>query len=225
MSDNTKYSQSGFTVAELLITTAIAGIVLIAISSFMLSFYGGIIATNTEAKLAVESQAILQNIVEELRVSSGVRATNTITDTNAPGGAWTTSNDDLILIISTPVLNDSNDFETSPVTGSPYQNEIVYFAQNGALFKRTLANTNAAENDIVTSCPQASSTPSCPPDVKMTDNFEDMSFEFYDQDDVITSDLPTARSIKLTIDMLKKTYGRTITFRNTIRITLRNTTL
>lgn len=221
----TKLGQRGVTIVELLMVTAIAGLLVVSVLSVTLVFYGDIIRGNQQARLAVESQNILRNVVEELRVSSGIRANNAIADSNAPGGAWSTSNEDLILIISTPVLDSTNNFVVNPITGSPYQNEIVYFADNGTLYKRHLANTSATGNTVKTSCPAVSASASCPADVVMSQNFETMHFVFYDQDDVITTTLADAKSIELTVEMLRRSFGQIIEFDNRIRITLRNTVL
>lgn len=220
-----RQDRRGITIVELLMVTAIAGLLVVSVMSVTFVFYGDIIRGNQQARLAVESQNILRNIVEELRLSSGIRANNSIADSNAPGGGWTTSNENLILIISTPVLDASNDFVTDPVTGSPYQNEIVYFANGGILYKRILANPDATGNTLKTSCPAASASASCPADVKMSENFETMHFIFYDQDDAITTTLTAAKSIELTIEMLRRSFGQVIEFDNRIRITLRNTVL
>lgn len=215
----------GVTIIELIVVTAIAGLLIISTTTVMLFFYGDVLRGNLQSQLAVESQNVLRTIVEELRVSSGIRSSNTINDANAPGGLWTTSNTNLILIISTPVLNGSRQFVIDSATGSPYQNEIVYFANNGTLYKRYLANTSATGNTFKTSCPMALSSSSCPADVIMSKNFSTMNFVFYDQDDVQTSNIADARSIKLQIIMNRKTYGKDIKFDNSIRVTLRNTVL
>lgn len=223
MLDSTNPIKSaGFTVTELLIAVAVSGILAGVLLTFTFLSYGGTIQNSSEARLAVESQNILRSVVEELRVSSGVRATNSLNDPNAPGGAWTTSNSDLVLIISTPVTDNSNQYVIDPLTGGPYQNEIVYYAQGNTLYKRYLANSAASGNLFKTSCPEALASDTCPADVKLSEHFKNMSFVFYDQDDVETTTLASVRSIKLNIDMEQKSFGRTVSFNNSIRMTMRN---
>lgn len=185
--------------------------------------YGDTLRTTLYAQLATESQTVLRSVVEELRQSSSIRTNNANPDSFAPGGSWTTSNSNLILIISTPALNSSNNFIIDSDTGDPYQNEIVYFASGGRLYKRFLANPSAPGNTRKTTCPQANSSASCPPDIIMTNNFKTLSFIFYDQDDATTTSIPNARSIRLFIQMERRSYGKTLTFDNNIRITIRNT--
>lgn len=214
--------QLGFTIVETLVAITIAGILVGTLLTVTFFWYGNTIQNSTQARLAVESQNILRSIVEELRVSSGIRASNTITDPNAPGGNWTTSNASLVLIISSPVLDASNNFVISPVTGDPYQNEIVYYAVDGTLYKRYLANPSAPGNTFTTSCPQNLATNTCPADVILSRYFKDMTFTFYDQDDAVTNTHTAARSIYMTILMEQDAFGKNVTFTNNIRMTMRN---
>ncbi|HET7630408.1 MAG TPA: type II secretion system protein, partial [Candidatus Saccharimonadales bacterium] len=133
-------STKGFTIIELLVAIVVGSLLIGTMLTVTFLFYGGTIRENYESRLAVESGNLLRSITDELRTSSGVRSANAIADPNAPGGQWTTSNASLVLIISTPVIDSGGNFVMSPLTGAPYQNEIVYFAQGGTLYKRYLAN-------------------------------------------------------------------------------------
>lgn len=221
MSDNTNTSR-GFTIVELVIAVVVAGILVTTLLTVTFSFYGNSIRSSTQARLAVESQNILRSIVEELRISSGVRASNTNSDPNAPVGGWTTSNASLVLIISTPVLDSSNNYVINSTTGELYQNEIVYYANNKTLYKRYLADASAPGNQMKRSCPPAIATGTCPADVVLSNHFKDMNFVFYDQDNVTTTNLPLARSVQMIIDMEQNAFGSILTFNNKIRVTMRN---
>src|SRR5690606_18214455 len=122
-----------------------------------------------QSRLAVESQNILRLMVEDLRTSSSIRANNSIEDENAPGAGWTTSNDNLILIVSTPAVDDSNNYIVNEDTNRIYHNEFVYYASGSTLYKRSLANPDAEDNKLSTSCPKAIATSSCPPDAVISD--------------------------------------------------------
>lgn len=217
-----RLNQGGVTIVELLVVIGIASVLLLSFMTVSIYMYGDTIRSSLYAQLATESETVLRSVVEELRQSSSIRTSNANPDANAPGGAWTTSNSNLILIISTPALDSSNNFIINPSTGYPYQNEIVYFASGSQLYKRYLANPSAIGNTRKTTCPQAASNSSCPADILMSNNFKTLDFVFYDQDDAITTTIPNARSIKLLLQMQRKTYGKTLTFDNTIRITMRN---
>jgi len=227
---NTKHlkknlGQPGFSIVELLVVTAISGLLIASAITVMMFFYGDVLRSNIQSRLAVESQNILRAFVEELRVSSGIKDSNSISDPNSPVGGWLTSNENLILIISTPVLDSNNDFVIDPLTGSPYQNEIIYFADGNRLYRRYLGNPSADGNIIKTTCPIAMATSSCPADAIMSENFNTMNFIFYDRDDIQTLVLADAKSIKLHVKMLRRSFGKDIEFENNIRITLRNTVL
>jgi type II secretory pathway pseudopilin PulG len=216
-------NQVGVTIVELLVVIGISSVLLISFMTVSVYMYGDTVRTSLYAQLATESQTVLRSVVEELRQSSSIRTSNANPDANAPGGAWTTSNSNLILIISIPAVDSSNNYIIDSNTGYPYQNEVVYFASGTKLYKRFLANSSATGNARQTTCPQAASSSSCPPDILMSSDFKTLSFVFYDQDDVVTTTIPNARSIKLFIQMQRKTFGKTLTFDNNIRITIRNT--
>jgi type II secretory pathway pseudopilin PulG len=213
-------NDAGVTIVELLVVIGIASMLLLSFMTVSVYMYGDTIRSSLYAQLATESETVLRSVVEELRQSSAIETSNAISDANAPGGAWTTSNSNLILIISTPALDSSNNFIINPSTGYPYQNEIVYYASGTKLYKRYLANPSATGNTRKTTCPTA--TVGCPADILMSSDFKTLNFVFYDQDDNVTTTIPSARSIKLLLQMQRKTYGKTLTFDNTIRITMRN---
>lgn len=222
-SKNRRLNQSGVTIVELIVVIGISSILLLSFMTVSVYMYGDTLRSSLYSQLATESQTVLRSVVEELRQSSSIRTSNANPDANAPGSGWTTSNSSLILIISTPALDSSNNFIIDTDTGYPYQNEIVYFTSDSKLHKRFLANTSASGNTRKTTCPQAVSNSSCPPDILMSSNFKTLNFVFYDQDDVVTTSIPNARSIKLFIQMERKTFGKTLQFDNNIRITIRNT--
>lgn len=218
-----KLNEAGVTLVELLVVIGVASALFVSFTTVGVYLYGDTVRSSVYSQLATESQAVLRSVVEELRQSSSIRTSNANTDINSPGGGWNTSNSNLILIISTPVVNSSNTFVINPLTGDPYQNEIVYFNASGKLYKRYIAASGATGNTRKTTCPASSANSACPPDVLLTDNFKSMSFTFYDQDDAITASIPDARSIKLLVSMERKAFAKTLKFDNTMRITIRNT--
>lgn len=215
-------NQAGVTIVELLVVISISSVLFVSFTTIGIYLYGDTVRSSLFAQLATESQNVLRSIVEELRQSSSIRTANANTDANSPAGGWTTSNSNLILIISSPALNSSNQFIINPDTGNPYQNEIVYFSADRKLYKRFIANPIAG-NTKKTTCPSAIATSTCPPDILLTSNFKTMNFVFYDQDDAVTTVIPDARSIKLLVAMDRRVYGKTIKFDNSMRITIRNT--
>lgn len=218
-----RLNEAGLSIVELLVVIGISSMLLVAFLTVSLYMYGDTIRSTVYSQMATESSRILRSVVEELRQSSSIRTSNANPDANAPGGGWTTSNSNLILIISVPAVDSNNEFIMDPDTGYPFSNEIVYFASGNRLYKRYLAHANASGNTRQTTCPEASASSTCPPDILMSSNFRDMNFVFYDQDDAVTANIPDARSIKLIIQMQRQTFGKSLQFDNNIRITIRNT--
>lgn len=216
-------SARGFTVTELTIVIVVLGVLMVPLSVLTLDYFGSIMARSTEAQLATESQTLLRTVVEELRTASSVKVGNTISDPNEPPSGWSTSNDNLILIISTPALNSARAFIYDPLTGMPYQNELIYFVEGQHLYRRTLANTEAVGNTASQTCPSATATTTCPADKVLTEHFVAMNFILYDQDDIITTNISLARSLVVNISMEKPTFGSPVRFDNTMRMTMRNT--
>lgn len=229
MSVNTKKSH-GFTLPEVIITLFIVAILSAALMTIYFIFFNQSIRNSFHARLAVESQSILRLIVEELRVSSGVRSVS-MPDSYVLGGGsnWSTSNSNLVLIIATPAVDSSNQVLFNTAAGAPHMNELVYYADGTNLYRRQLADTSATGNKYKTSCPPANATATCPQDALLTNHFKTLSFKFFDQDNNLisetTGDITQARSIELTIEMEHKTFGETVKYTNTIRMTMRNNQL
>lgn len=219
MSDNTK----GFTIPELVISITLIGIISVSLLAIFVNYFTIITRNNMVIDMTVDSQNLLRSTVEELRYGAGVRQANTISDPNGPPGGWNTSNANFVIIIAVPAIDSNRNYIIDSDTGSPYNNELVYFKEGTTLYKRTLAHPNAIGNSLQTSCPSASASPSCPADKKLIEHVDSMVFTLYDQDDVTTTDPLLARSVKIDLSMERDTFGEPLTLDNSIRVTLRNT--
>jgi prepilin-type N-terminal cleavage/methylation domain-containing protein len=216
---SSRVNQQGFTITELLLAVAVSAIASLLIMTAFVSTYGSVIAEQTKTNMVLRSQLFLRRMSEDIRLSSAVRSTNVIADAyNATG--WLTSDPANVLIITQPATDASDALIYDSSTGYPYQNEIIYFGDQGTMYRRILADTNATGSVQQTTCPVGTS--SCAWDVELVDMLDNMLFEFYDLDNVITTDPTLARSIKVTINLRKRVYGKDITTTNTTRITLRN---
>jgi len=213
---------AGFTITELLVSITVLGILLVGVLGISTYFFTFITRNNTLVQMTVDSQNLLRATVEELRYGAGVRQTSALSDPNAPAGGWNTSNTDFVIIIAVPAADSANQYLIDPDTGSPYNNELVYFKDGTDLFKRTLANPGAVGNKLITSCPEALSSAACPADRKLAETLKSMIFTLYDQDDILTTDPLLARSVKIDLALEKDTFGDPLTLDNSIRVTLRN---
>jgi Tfp pilus assembly protein PilE len=214
--------QKGFTVVELAIGISVGSILFLAFMTAITNYFVLITKNNASIDMTTSSQNLLRSTVETLRVSNGVRQTNSISDINAPAGGWNTSNTNFVIVISTPAVDSSHNYLIDPGTGSPYMNELVYYKDGTSLMKRTLANPSATGTTLITSCPAALASATCPADVHLADYFQSMAFTLYDQDGAVTANPPLARSIKITLNMQRSVYGTPISLNNNIRVSLRN---
>ncbi len=220
--DNINKKESGFTITELTVAITAGSIVALTVLSISLFFFADVMRANSQTQLLAESQIALGRVVEDVRTGSAILLSNTIADANEPVGGWITSNSDLILIVSTPAIDNTNNFIFDSDTGNPYQDEFIYFTLENKLYKRILANTAAPGNITTTTCPPLVATSSCPEDKLLTRNFDDMTFNFFDLNNNSTADPTAARSVEINIYMNKQVFGRIITTENNIRMSLRN---
>jgi len=140
-------AQAGFTLVE--VTVAVTVMALVAVVFLgVVTNYLVIIARNNElSEMTLTSQNLLRSTVENLRFGDGVRQTNTISDPNAPGGGWNTSNTSFVIILAVPAVDTSHNYIIDPATGSPYMNELVYYKTGLTLMKRSLAQPGCHRHD------------------------------------------------------------------------------
>lgn len=213
---------SGFTIVELLIGISVASILFLAFMAAILNYFVLLTQNNALIDMTNSSQNLLRSTVSALRVSDGVRQTNSITDPNAPSGGWNTSNSNFVIVIDTPSLDVNHNYIIDSTTGGPYMDELVYYKSGTSLYKRTLANPNATGDTLATSCPPSLATSTCPADADLADYFQSMSFTLYDQNAATTTDPTQARSIGISLVMQRSVFGQSISLNNAIRVTLRN---
>jgi len=213
---------SGFTVVELTISLTIASILAVVLFTATFYYYVTTAQAETSTNLALESQSVLSQLTDDIRLADSIASTNSISDPNGPGGGWTTSDPSNIIIIESPAVDSSRNLIYDPTTGFPYKNEYIYFMNGTNMYKRVLANTAATGNTAKTTCPAASATSTCPPDRVFSTNLSNLTFTFYDANDATTSDATKARSVLFRVDLAKKMFGKNITLSNSTRVTLRN---
>jgi Tfp pilus assembly protein PilV len=217
-----RIGDEGFSLAEVTVALLVATVMIGVMFSVTFFYYANAVQSQETALLALDSQTILSQMVEDLRLADGISATNSIADTYAPSGGWTTNDPSNIIIIRYPATDTNRDIIYDPNSGYPYRNEYIYFLSGTTMYKRILKNTNATGNTVTQTCPKASATTLCPPDKTFSSNVSDLTFTFYDANNATTADPTQARSVKLTLTMQKKVFGRLITLSNSTQITQRN---
>lgn len=185
--------------------------------------YFVVITRNNElAEMTINSQNLLRVTVDNIRFGNGVRQVNQIADPNAPSGGWNTSNSSFVIILAVPAVTRSHTYIIDPLTGSPYMNELVYYKNGTTLMKRILANPSAAGNNLVTTCPPALATSTCPLDPQLATYVSAMTFTLYDQNATLTTTPSLARSVAIALTMQRNAPGQPLNLTNSIRVTLRN---
>jgi prepilin-type N-terminal cleavage/methylation domain-containing protein len=217
-----KPQNEGFTITELAISLTVASILALVLFTATFYYYVNTAQTETSTNLALESQNVLTQLTDDIRLSDSIASTNAISDSNGPSGGWVTNDPSNIIIIESPAIDSSRNLIYNPTTGFPYRNEYIYFLSGTNMYKRVLANTLAAGNVAKTTCPSATSSPTCPKDRIFSNNVTNLSFTFYDSADATTADATKARSVLFNIDMAKKMFGKNIALGNSTRVTLRN---
>lgn len=217
-----KLEQSGVTIFELLISVGIAAILITVLMSVSLGFYGSTIRSQITAEMAIDSHFMLRAMVEDLRLGHNIGVTSVLSDPNSPSGGWSTSDPDNVLIINRPATTSSNDIIYDSSTGDPYNNEYIYFIEDNKLQKRLLKNTSAAGNHIATTCPAPAVSSTCPSDRVYSAYVDNMALTFYDNNNIVTTDVTLARSVGIKLSMSRNVFGKTIIFNNSILTKLRN---
>lgn len=222
MSDNSLRSQAGFTLVELIVAISVFAVIGVTFLGLTVNYFVVITRNNELAEMTVNSQNLLRTTVENIRFGDGIRQTNQISDPNAPTGGWNTNNSSFVIVIAVPALDSSHNYIIDPDTGSPYMNELVYYKNGTDLMERKLANPSASGNTLLTTCPAAKATQSCPADTHLADYVSSMTFTMYDQNAAVTSDPSLARSIQISLTMERNAPGEPLDLNTSTRVTLRN---
>lgn len=215
-------NNGGFTVLELLISISIITAMVPVLLVVTFGFYSDLVRQSTRAQLTLESQNVLQIMTEQLRIATAVRNAPLQTDANPPGAGWATSDASNTFIVALPTVSTTGDYLIDADTNEPFETDTVVYQSGKQLRKRSIVDPDAVGERQPTSCPDALATSSCPPDGKLTENFKDLTFQFYDQDDVLTNDPLLARSVVISVTLEKVIAGDAVAATNSVRMTLRN---
>ena len=200
---------------------AVAGGMIAILFTVTFNYYVSTVKAETATQMALESQSLLTQLTEDIRLADAITGTNLIDDPTNPGG-WMTNDPSNIIIVQSPATDVNRDIIYDDTTGYPFSNEFIYFLNGNSMFKRVLANSGASGNTAITTCPAASATSTCPKDKLFSDKITNLTFTFFDINDAQTANAASARSILFVVNMEKQVYDETITLNNSTRITLRN---
>lgn len=214
-------NQRGFTLVELMVATAITGILLIVIMSFMTNSIVQISRDSARSDLLRDAQIGLDVITHDIRLSSNSYAAASLLDENAPGGYEVWESSSTTLVLGTAALNTDDDIIfADELHYTSLKNNNVYFVNDRTLYKRTLAAADAA-NTETTTCPASLASETCPTDTILTRNVNRFALRYYDgnSDEVDPDD---ARSVEVTLELATTRYGQPIEAMYTTRTVFRN---
>lgn len=216
-------SQLGFTITELLVAIIVGTILSGAIMGFMTDELKQSTISLAKAGLLHDAEVGLDTTANDIRLSSNADDNNRWQDANAPvaGSPYSWQSNSTTLILATAATDTSGNIIWQDANNYiPYKNNIIYFLQNGTLYKRILA-ADVANNSAVTSCPASSATASCPADRIMLQNVSSFSIAYHDGNgaDVVPS---SARSVVLTVTLSKTEYNQALTETYTTQMVFRN---
>ncbi len=222
MSRCTLDNQHGLSLIELIVTTAVTGVLIVIVMSFLSNQMVENAIQNARAILLLESQTALDVVNSDIKHAARVDDINRWSDPHAPGApgdpySWDPGPE--VLILATPAKDESNNFlYDDPFAYITHKNNLVYFVEDGTLYRRTLAG-DIEGNALATTCPQE--TPDCPSDTELINNVTDLEVNYFNADDEEVEP-DEARSVRVSIVVTDTVYGRDVTEKYSIRSVFRN---
>lgn len=215
--------QSGFTLVESIIALTVTSILVFIIISFMTNSLVGYARANTRSDLLNEAQVALDIIGRDIRLSGNADTNNRWPDAYAPAApddfSWTSDQDTLILATAAEDENRNIIF-ADPAEYISEKNNNIFFIENNKLYKRVLASP-VTGNSAATTCPSAQATPACPADKELLSNITSYTVTYLNEQNQEV--IPTeARSIEISVTLLKTQYSQPVSVDYTTRMVFRN---
>lgn len=214
--------QSGMTLIELLVAATITAALFIGLATFTANYLGNNAVEMARSELLTDNMAILDQITDDIRQSSGADVDNRYADANAPEApvdqlSW--HSDASTLVLATVATDtERNILYEDEVQYIPSVNNTIYFASDGVLYRRILAGSMSG-NTAVTTCPVDMTE--CTHDRTMSRHVSQFSLRYLDEDDAVVA-ASDARSVEVTLGLSTDRYGQTITSVYTVRTVFRN---
>lgn len=212
----------GFTLVEIVITTAVVGILAILTLSFLTDIFISNTNKNARSDMLHQAQLSLNLMNKDIRHSANADDQNRWPDDNAPDSTdpYSWRSDDDTLILARPATDSNNDFlYRDPFAYLTYKNNLIYFLDDNTLYRRTLA-ADVSDNKEETTCPEKD-TSGCPKDTQLAENVRTFYVQYFDanNNEVPPSD---ARSVQATLQLERQIYERTLDVEYQIRAVFRN---
>jgi len=218
-----KLGSRGFTLVELLVATALTGILIIVVMSFMVNSFVQTTVDSARSDLLRESQQALDDIGRNVRLSSSALTSNSIDDPYAPEQgqprSWDSS-DSTVILATAATDSDGSIIFSDPLNYISEKNNVIYFLRDGTLYRRTLA-ADVEDNRATSTCP-ASADESCKSrDSVLVNNVASFRVTYHDNlDQIVTPE--SARSVRMEIQLKDKKFGQNLESRYVSRVVFRN---
>ncbi|MEX0934255.1 MAG: type II secretion system protein [Candidatus Saccharimonadales bacterium] len=217
-------SSSGITLVEIIVATAVTGILIAVIMSFFSDKMVANATASARSRLLMDAQLSLDVINRDIKHSARVDEINRWADAHAPdspGDDFSWESNAEVLILASPAVDSNNNFiYQDSFAYITYKNNLIYFVENGNLYKRILA-AEVEGNAVATTCPEGTS--GCPTDTLLASNISDFSVLYYNANDeeVVPAD-ENARSVRVNLSISDTVYSRKIEAEFSIRSVFRN---
>jgi prepilin-type N-terminal cleavage/methylation domain-containing protein len=256
----TATNQKGFTVIELLVVIIASSLIMAVTFNFFWQYWQYAEKSQSDLDVLTSRLDLSDYIRETVGTTSGLIDQNSIADPNAnvpdatagtnywqaihpvPGTTTTSSSVDKPILYFRHFSQDKNN--NFIMNGAnPYEDEyVVYLSKKGELRVRTLANSSASGNALITSCPPAAATSSCPPDKLLIDGLSSVAVRYFSRSGNLLDytptydsstgtyvngpDFPAVEVIEYTVNISKTPATQTANTTQSstvIRVALRNT--
>lgn len=214
----------GFTLVDAIMAVTVATLVIVVITTYFINnLEQAALATNRDS-LIKETETSLDLMSKDVRLSANADQNNRWPDANSPGGSgnefgWQSGSSTLVL--ATAAQDSSgNIIFSDPKNYITEKNNIVYFVQNGTLYKRVIADP-VSGNAAVTTCPAGQASSTCPADKELLHDVTLFNVTYLDgQNQQVT---PTnARSVEVHITVERDVFKKPVTADYTTRMVFRN---
>lgn len=229
---------SGFTLLEVLIVIPLASVLSIVLASTIFDQYGQLLQNSARARLRMEGEITLLSLEDELLFTTGYGITKSsdLSDSNAPTGGWTHATIPLesLIVYETALTADRRDpdrefvYKRQGSCTSSFNialNNLIYFTSKNpndayhTLYRRTLSPQyqTCGVNYKQQTCPAISiAAPCISADSSLSNKVVNFQVDYFDQNNVVTTDPAQAELIKLHLTLGEKIYGKSIEVETTI---------
>jgi Tfp pilus assembly protein PilV len=207
--------QRGLSLVELTVTLVVMMVVATGVMVFMVDGLRNYSSASAKENMLSQAQTAMDKITTDVMSAATADANNRIDDAYPPTAgspnSWASDSDTLIL--ATAAQDSSGTIlYADPANYVSYKNNVIYYLNNGSLYRRMLA-TSVTGNKAKTTCPPASATASCPGDTRVLDNVISLTFGYRNHVNA-TVNPDDARSIEMSVTLQSKAYRKaTVTYK------------